>query len=215
MTDPGTGSKAFTLIELLVVVAIIAVLIAILLPAIGRTRNDAKRVKCMSNLRQIGTGLVAYEYDNNDWPPFFFSWLQRYIPNTQIYLCPSDPKQGMETTANPYCEYRADNRIPCSYWNFLSYIVVVKYNCWWPPAPGSWSWQEATNQAGAMRGFRLWEWAPKDGDYGSGFTYARCFQDHQSGAVLHLTYAGQVYFYTGDTWAWPQWFYGNMNLPSQ
>ena len=64
--SPSDGRhKAFTLVELLVVVAIIIVLIAILLPALGRARNTSKTVACSSNLRQIGLGFNVYAYDNN------------------------------------------------------------------------------------------------------------------------------------------------------
>jgi prepilin-type N-terminal cleavage/methylation domain-containing protein/prepilin-type processing-associated H-X9-DG protein len=57
--------RAFTLIELLVVVAVIALLMAILLPALGRARERAKTVRCLANLRAIGQGLVVYQ-DAND-----------------------------------------------------------------------------------------------------------------------------------------------------
>ncbi len=57
--------KAFTLIELLVVVAIIALLIAILLPSLGRARDTAKTVRCSSNLKQLYTGITLYEAQND------------------------------------------------------------------------------------------------------------------------------------------------------
>lgn len=58
---------AFTLIELLVVVAIVGILISLLLPALGQARRQAKSAACLSNLRQMGLGLVAYCHDNRDW----------------------------------------------------------------------------------------------------------------------------------------------------
>ncbi len=79
--------NAFTLIELLVVVSLIVLLIAMLLPALGRTRVAAWRVACLSNLHQVGGASTAYLADNDRKYPdkngTMYSWLGR---NGNVYL---------------------------------------------------------------------------------------------------------------------------------
>lgn len=69
----GRSAQAFTLIELLVVVAIIALLMAILLPALARAKESARSVACGSNLRQIGLASLMYAQDNSGYI-FLLTW---------------------------------------------------------------------------------------------------------------------------------------------
>ena len=81
-----TGSRrpaAFTLIELLVVIAIIAILTAILMPALNRTPEQGRRAACMGNLRQLGLAWIMYAADNDD------KIVNGAAASRQI--CPGDP----------------------------------------------------------------------------------------------------------------------------
>ena len=86
------SQKAFTLIELLVVVAIVAVLSALLLPALQQAREQGKQAGCMSNLRQIGLAFVMYLQDNSDvFPGGYDSWFTKitaYCETPGLFRCP-------------------------------------------------------------------------------------------------------------------------------
>jgi len=82
---PGE-KRAFTLIELLVVVAIIALLVSMLLPALGKARDLTRRVTCAANLRQWGMGCLAYAGQNEDYFPDL--WIDDRAMTTQYGFNP-------------------------------------------------------------------------------------------------------------------------------
>jgi prepilin-type N-terminal cleavage/methylation domain-containing protein len=114
--------NGFTLIELLVVIAIIAILAAILFPVFATARENARKITCVSNLKQLGTSVLMYAQDYDDFLPNNFAgkkdtmlWndlsgsglMDPYLKNKQIWFCPSDTPRTYrnQTYDYSYCLY--------------------------------------------------------------------------------------------------------------
>jgi prepilin-type N-terminal cleavage/methylation domain-containing protein/prepilin-type processing-associated H-X9-DG protein len=137
--------RGFTLIELLVVIAIIAILAAILFPVFAQARAAARKTSCLSNLKQLGTGMMMYTQDYDEKFPswnwgffcnggnagqardssaFWTAAILPYVKNTGVYRCPDDILTWNDAWANcsddqgkkdPFGPYRPNGTI-CNFW---------------------------------------------------------------------------------------------------
>jgi prepilin-type N-terminal cleavage/methylation domain-containing protein/prepilin-type processing-associated H-X9-DG protein len=116
--------RAFTLIELLVVIAIIAILAAILFPVFAQAREKARQTSCLSNLKQVGLGIMLYMQDYDEVLPLGMNYfndnrpagpgrewyfvIAPYIKNTVIRNCPSATAQMSENNQDHRSAYGAN-----------------------------------------------------------------------------------------------------------
>ena len=152
--------RGFTLIELLVVIAIIAILAAILFPVFAKAREKARQTSCLSNMKQLGLGMLMYaqDYDGNifyyaqtntEVTPYqgesgyqTLSLYYPYIKNSQVYVCPS---QGTVASYGQLCG-NSTTTFGNVATNLDSYAGTVPYG-----AAGTIMITESNNRA-------LWDW---------------------------------------------------------
>ncbi len=132
----------FSLPELLVVMTTISTLMAILLPSLGRAREQARRVACASNLRQLGFGLRMYAVDNDGWYPIeqlcgnpqsilVSSLFPEYLADRNVFYCPSAAAIEFYAQSNEYGGPGGDSVINTDENWARSYISYKYFSIMW------------------------------------------------------------------------------------